>query len=225
LPDGEIADLDALTSDLGDHWQVPHVAVKLYPSCHFTHAFVDATVELMRDENVTADDIDAVTCLIHRDAVAVVCEPRASKLVPQSGYEAKFSLPFVVASTMVHGRFSLNELSDEALRDPRVLDLASRIHDGDDPESGYPQSYSGEIIVRTKSGRELRRREQVNRGGTERPIGVADVIDKFVANVELAGLGEREAQRIVEAVLTLDDCDDAAEFTLLVAGSDKVLRA
>ncbi|MEO5840925.1 MAG: MmgE/PrpD family protein [Acidimicrobiales bacterium] len=219
LPESESADLEAMTRDLGEQWQIPEVAVKLYPSCHFTHAFVDAALELQRRESLRADDIDTVTCLIHRDAVPVVCEPRARKLVPQSDYEAKFSLPFVVASTFVHGRFSLNELSDEALGDPHVLALASRITDSDDPLSGYPHAYSGEVIVRTTSGRELRHREQINRGAVERPISVADVVDKFVANVELAGIGEREAQRIVDAVLSLDRLDDAADFSLLMAGT------
>src|SRR4029078_776005 len=125
----EVADLDALTRGLGERWQIPDVAVKLYPSGHFTHAFVDASLELMRAESLSPDDVDTVTCLIHRDAVPVVCEPRASKLVPQTDYEAQFSLPFVVAATLVHGRFSLNELSDDALGDARVLALAAPITD------------------------------------------------------------------------------------------------
>ena len=225
LPDGEVADLDALTRGLGERWQIPEVAVKVYPSCHFTHAFIDATVELMRTESLVADDVDAVSCLIHRDAVPVVCEPRASKLVPQTDYEAKFSLPFVVAATLVHGRFSLNELSDVALRDPRVLALASRITDEDDPLSGYPHAYSGEVVVRTRSGRELRYREQVNRGAAGRPIGVAEVVDKFVANMELAGIGEREAQRIVDAVLALDENGVATHFASLITRREEKLPA
>ncbi|MEO8694796.1 MAG: MmgE/PrpD family protein [Acidimicrobiales bacterium] len=222
LPEGESPDLDALTRGLGERWQIPEVAVKLYPSCHFTHAFVDGALELQRRESLTVDDIASVTCLIHRDAVPVVCEPRASKLVPQSDYEAKFSLPFVVASTFVHGRFSLNELSDEALVDPQVLSLASRITDADDPQSGYPHAYSGEVVVRTTSGRELRHREQINRGAVERPIGVADVVDKFMANVELAGMGQHQAQRIVDAVLAFDQLADAADFASLVAGAARL---
>lgn len=128
----------------------------------------------------------------------------------------------MVASTFVHGRFSLNELSDEALVDPQVLSLASRITDADDPQSGYPHAYSGEVVVRTTSGRELRHREQINRGAVERPIGVADVVDKFMANVELAGMGQHQAQRIVDAVLAFDQLADAADFASLVAGAARL---
>ena len=99
-----------------------------------------------------------------------------------------------------------------------MLDLATRITDRDDPLSGYPHAYSGEVIVRTKTGRELRHREQVNRGAAERPIGASEVLDKFMANVELAGISNGEARRIADAVLSLDAVDDAADFaSLLIA--------
>jgi 2-methylcitrate dehydratase PrpD len=217
LPDSEVADLGALTRELGARWEMPDVAVKLYPSCHFTHAFVDATLEVMQRESVTADDVDHVTCLIHHDAVPVVCEPRAAKLHPQTDYEAKFSLPFVVGATLVHGRFSLNELDDRALRDPRVLAVAARVTNEDDPNSGYPHAYSGEVVVRTKSGRELRHREQVNRGAPERPIGTADVIEKFMANAELAAVSGHDARRVVGEVLALEGCDDIARLAEALA--------
>ena len=206
----EVADLSALTEALGERWHVPEVAVKLYPSCHF--AFVDASLELMRAESLTADDVAAVTCLIHRDAVPVVCEPRPSKLRPQTDYEAKFSLPFVVAATIERGRFSLNELRDEALRDPRILALAERVTSRDDARSAYPQAYSGEVIVHTTAGRELRHREQINRGAAERPIGAADVIEKFMANTELAAIAIADARRIVDGVLAIDAYADVTGF-------------
>ena len=212
LPDGEVADLCALTDGLGARWQIPEVAVKLYPSCHFTHAFVDASLELLRAGSLSADDVDEVTCLIHRDAVPVVCEPRASKLRPETDYEAKFSLPFVVAATIERGRFSLNELSHDALRDQRVLALAERVTSRDDPHSGYPHAYSGEVIVRTKAGHELRHREQINRGAVERPIGPADVIEKFMANAELAAIATADARRIVDEVLAIDTLVDVTGF-------------
>ena len=173
LPEGEVADLDALTRALGERWQIPDVAVKLYPSCHFTHAFVDAALELHARRIVVGRRCrhghlpHPSRCGARR--VRTSC---CSKLVPQTDYEAKFSLPFVVAATMVRGRFSLGELSDEALSDPQVLALAARVVDRDDPLSGYPHAYSGEVIVRMKSGRELRHREQINRGAAERPISV-----------------------------------------------------
>jgi 2-methylcitrate dehydratase PrpD len=217
LPGGEEADLHALTHALGEQWQIRDVAVKLYPSCHFTHAFVDAALEVMQAEAVTADEIEDIRCLIHRDAVPIVCEPRHAKLRPQSDYEAKFSLPFVVAATLVHGRFSLNELDDDVLQDPRVLALAARVTDEDDPQSGYPHAYSGEIVVRTKSGRVVRRREQVNRGAPGRPIAPADVITKFRANAELARIDDHHVDRVIETVLTLERCADVRALVDLLA--------
>jgi 2-methylcitrate dehydratase PrpD len=217
LHDRDVADFRVLTQGLGAEWQIPEVAVKLYPSCHFTHPFVDAALEMMRRESLTAADVDDIRCLIHRDAVDVVCEPRAAKLRPQTDYEAKFSLPFVIAATFVHERFTLNELDDRALHDPRILMLAERVTNDDDPHSGYPHAYSGEIVVRTKAGRVLRHREQVNRGAVGRPIEHDDVVEKFRANAELARISERDAQRVVDRVLHVEHCTDVTDIAELLA--------
>ena len=39
---------------------------------------------------------------MHEDYIPVVCEPRDRKVVPSSDYEAKFGLPFVVASAIIN---------------------------------------------------------------------------------------------------------------------------
>jgi 2-methylcitrate dehydratase PrpD len=218
MPDDERADLSVLTRGLGSEWCIPDVAVKVYPSCHFTHSFVDATLALMHAESLTAEDIEHVRCLIHRDAVPVVCEPHERKIHPQTDYEAKFSLPFVVAATLVHGRFTLTELDDHARADARVIGLAERVTYEDDPRSAYPHAYSGEVVLQTRSGRSVRHREQINRGAAGRPIEQRDVIDKFLANADLAGVRDRDATRVIEAVLALDQTPDAERLAVLLSG-------
>jgi 2-methylcitrate dehydratase PrpD len=213
----DIADLASLTKGLGEEWQLDEVAVKLFPSCHFTHACIDAALTLADNERLSVDDIAGITCLVHRDVMPVICEPRDRKIAPSSDYEAKFSLPFVVAAALVHGRFTLNELRPSALGDARTLDLASRITHEHDPDSGYPRFYSGEVILRTTDGRELRHREQITRGAPERPVTPDDVIAKFRGNLELAGVDTDGTQGIIDAVLALDEYGDAATFSERVA--------
>jgi 2-methylcitrate dehydratase PrpD len=209
----DAADLAALTKGLGEEWQLDGMAVKLYPSCHFTHTCIEAALRVAAAEKLPVDEIASITCLVHHDVVPVICEPQERKFTPSSDYEAKFSLPFVVAAALVHGRFTLNELRAATLSDPRILDLARRVTYEDDPESGYPRFYSGEVVIRTTDGRELRHREQITRGAPERPIDVDDIIEKFRGNLELAGIGDDDTNCAVDAVLTLDTCSDAATFT------------
>jgi 2-methylcitrate dehydratase PrpD len=218
LRDADVADLARITKGLGDEWQLDEVAVKLYPACHFTHACIDAALAITHANALRVDDIAAVTCLVHDDYVPVVLEPRARKVAPSSDYEAKFSLPFVVAAALVNDRLSLNELREDALRDPRVLDLARRIDHRSDPDSAYPRFYSGEVIVHTTDGRALRHRELVNRGAPERPVTADAIVAKFRANLEFAGATGPRTERVLDAVLGVDTCPDAAELADVLAG-------
>ena len=204
-------DLTACTKDLGQEWEVLNNAIKPYPACHFTHAFADAALELVKEHDLHADDIEKMICLIHPTPAAVVCEPPEKKLVPKSDYDAKFSLPFVVAATIVRRGFGLNELRPDALNDREILDLASRVGYGDDPKSGFPRHFSGELIITTTDGRDLRHREQVNRGADQRPLSGNEISAKFHEN--MATVTSRSvADRIETLVLAMDQIDSAAEL-------------
>jgi 2-methylcitrate dehydratase PrpD len=215
---GEDADLELLTKGLGDEWQIDEVAVKLFPACHFTHTCIEAAIDIARSYNLSADEISRIVCLVHDDYVPVVCEPRQRKIAPASDYEAKFSLQFVVAAAIVNRRFTLSELTDDARRDHRVLELATRVEHAADPDSGYPRFYSGEVIVHTTDGLMMSRREPINRGAPERKIADEDVIEKFRANLEFSGIADDRIERVIDAVMTLDTWDDAGAFVELLAG-------
>lgn len=77
-----------------------------------------------------------------------------------------------------------------------------------DPNSPFPKYYSGEVIVTTVDGRELRHREEVNRGASDRPLSAADIEKKFMDNGTLVASPAR-AQQLMETVLTLDSAKSA----------------
>jgi 2-methylcitrate dehydratase PrpD len=110
----------------------------------------------------------------------------------------------VIAAGLRAGKFGLAELEDAALQDPDTLALAALVSYRVDPASGFPKHYSGEVIVHLKDGREVRHREQVNRGSADRPLTNAEVVEKFLQNAAYA-VPLARAQRIRDAVLTLDE--------------------
>jgi 2-methylcitrate dehydratase PrpD len=203
--------LDRCTDGLGERWETMAVAVKPYPACHFTHAFADAVIAVCGEHGVTPSDVERVHCLIGEGAISTVCEPAARKRNPGSSYDAQFSLPYVVSAALHRGGFTLDELSDDALTDPDILSLAQRVTYEADPESGFPELFSGEVHVHMHDGRVLRHREQVNRGAGTRPLSADDIRGKFLTNAGRALAPER-AERVMAATLALDGFDDAREF-------------
>ncbi|GAA3360144.1 MmgE/PrpD family protein [Saccharopolyspora gregorii] len=203
-PDGW--DATEALDGLGERWELLATAVKPYPSCHFTHAFADAILHLKQAEGFSAAEVDVVRCHIHETPAAAVCEPIERKRAPQDDYDAKFSLPFIAGACLARDRLTLAEFTGEALADQEILRLAQRVEIADDPNSRFPQAYSAEVEIVLTDGRRLHRREDVNRGHTERPLSDADIRAKFADN--LGG----DARSTMDHVLALGGAGSAADF-------------
>jgi 2-methylcitrate dehydratase PrpD len=196
------SDMKRIGKDLGATWETLQVAVKPYPACHFVHAFIDAALELRR-AGVRAEEVERITALVPAEVIKTVCEPAAAKRRPANDYDARFSIPYVVAAALRAGRFGLAELDAAALRDPATLALAAKVDYEIDARSTFPRHYCGEIAVRLVGGKEMRHREAVNRGCAERPLSNADIEAKFAANADYGGFSSK-AGTISRAVLGLD---------------------
>jgi 2-methylcitrate dehydratase PrpD len=199
---------EAVGKGWGETWELMRTAVKPYPICHFIHAFADAVLELR--PQATAEIVE-IRCAIHPVPGKVVCEPAEAKWAPRDEYDAKFSLPYVVATALVRGRFGLAELEDDALVDKDALALAQKVVVSEDPDSAFPAAYSGAVEIVLADGRTLRHREQVNRGHEERPLTNAEIADKYAQNMARV-TDAATAERVRAAVLGLGDDTPAAEF-------------
>ena len=201
------ADLSLCTAGLGQVWQLEQVGFKPYPACHFNHSFADAALA-MRADGITADRIERITALIHPTQAQVVCEPQDQKRRPANAYEAQFSIPYIVAQSLLRGRFTLDELDPAAFSEAAALDLAAKVDWAEDPNTRFPHYYSGEIVVQTRDGQTRRYREDVNRGSDANPLSSADIESKFWANATRA-ISQVRAERVHAAVMQLDQAADA----------------
>ena len=196
-------DLSLATSGLGEVWETANVAVKPIPACHFTHACADAAAILRDKYALKPSDIRSIRALVPKEIVKTVVEPVATKKRPQNSYDAQFSIPYTVATALARGSFGLAHLESTALADAEVLALAQRVECEVDPASPFPKYYSGEVIVITQDGRELRHREEINRGAIDRPITNEEVEKKFMDNARLV-MSTSRAEEVRDLVLGMD---------------------
>ena len=204
-------DLATCTKGLAEEWELLNVAFKPFPACHFNHAFADATLALREQHGLRPEDVDSAVALISDGQAPVVCEPEADKRRPKNSYEAQFSVHYIIAAALTRGQFTLDELDAEVFTDPEILALCDRVTWEVDADSNYPRYYSGEVVVRTKDGRELRHREAHNRGSDANPLAPSDIEEKFWANATRA-VSESRAQRVYDAVMGLDTAEDLSSL-------------
>ena len=203
----DAADQQLAIEGLGSTWQIDEVAIKPLPACHFTHAVADAAIALHREHRFSADALDSikrVVAKVPRGTVEVVCEPLEPKRRPVTSYDAQFSVPYIVATALLKGRFTLDELEPAALADPAVLALAARVDYEIDPDTTFPRHYTGEVVVERSDGTRVAHREAINRGCADRPVSNDDIVTKFYANAQRT-VSRSTAEQIAQAVLQLDE--------------------
>ena len=201
--DADTIDYEDATSGLGQVWETTRTAVKPFPTCHFTHSIADSALAIREAHGVAAADIVHIRAQMPEVAVPLIAEPVARKRRPVSDYDAKFSTPFMVAACFVRGKFGLAELEPEALQDPEILALADKVDYELDPKTGFPQYYSGGLIITTRDGAEYVHHERVNRGAGERALTGDEIAAKYLDNATLV-MGQGEAQAVRDRVLALD---------------------
>lgn len=211
------ADLSLTTAGLGDRWEISAVAVKPFPACHFTHSAADAVLALLHENGFTPEDVERVLVQLPQEMIPTVCEPVAKKRRPKNGYDAKFSIPYVVAAAMVKGKLGIQEFDDDRIGDPVVLALANRVDCAPDPDSVFPRYFSARVSVTLKDGRTLTHRESTNRGSEDRPLSHTDIVDKYMDNAMTAVSRDR-AERVRDLLLGLDGIDDMSTISKVLTG-------
>ena len=220
---GDDVDIETQLGDLGVRWETPRIAFKPYPACHYLHAPLDATIAAVTEESIELPDIEELVVVSPPAGVALVLEPSADKAHPRSDYEAKFSLPYSVASYLTHGRVDVSTYTDEAIADQDVLDLAGTIrYEVEDFETAG-RAFPGGARIRLKDGRTIERTLLYQRGDPENPMGTAEVVDKFRTNASLA-LPQSEVERIESAVMGLEGEADLGFLGALAGASRELAR-
>jgi 2-methylcitrate dehydratase PrpD len=210
------------TEGLGERWEIEAVSVKPLPACHFTHAAGDAAAAICAEHGLSGDAIAKVTVLVPEGVIPIVCEPSAPKKVPATSYDAQFSIPYIVATGLLKGRFTLDELDGAALTDADVLALARKVDYAIDPDTDFPAHFTGEVIVETVDGRRIAKRESVNRGAADRPITNDEIRIKYDDNAARA-VPRAQADAIAEAVLSLAARPAADLADLLAAAASQTI--
>ena len=213
-------DLSLVTAGLSDDgrcsvWETLNLAIKPFAVCHFSHACADAAIALHRGGIDTAS-IRTIQALMPAPTLPVVGEPIAAKRRPQSDYDAKFSVPYAIASGLLRGRLGLQDLAPSAFTDPQALALMDRVTCEVDPDSTFPLHYSGGLRVTLNDGRVMTHLEPVNRGHAQRPLTNAEVRDKFFDNATLL-FSRAQAQAICDETLALDRLASVRSLEALLA--------
>lgn len=209
---GGAESFDGLQTALARGRAIDETAFKPYPSCRYTHAALDELLDLRRVHGFDPAAIERVTIALPRVSFALVKDPESQKRKPQGVVDGQFSMFFVAAVALLHGRFGWDDYA--LLADPGVLALIERIDVVEDARvEALGQSMGARVHVRA-NGTTYERFAPAPKGEADRPLSWDEIVVKFDGLAARYDAARR--RRIVAAVDGLDQLADVAELTALL---------
>jgi 2-methylcitrate dehydratase PrpD len=190
---------EVLTEDFGRKWYMAGITFKPYATGTMNQPYIDCAIRLSR-KGISAEDVTDVLCETAEGYVHRLWDPLESKRRPANEYAAKFSTPFNVAVAFVTGGAGLAAFTEETVRDPKILALASKVRYVVDPDNPYPKAYTGHIRMTLKDGRVVEERQGHIRGGAQEPLTRNEIEDKFRRNAIFGGWSNERAEAFLGAV-------------------------
>lgn len=209
--EGSEQELRAQTADLGERWETAGIAVKAHPVCHFIQGCLEAAAEI----STASEEIESIEAHIDRAGIGIVIEPLGERARPSSSYEARFSLPYCIATTIVRGGLEVASI-ESAAGDPEVARLAEAFSYGPLPADGKRSPFAGEVLARLRSGEVRTCRVDHPLGTGERPMSEADVLEKYRSNASL-GLADGAVAELEQIVLELEQQRSLTRLAKLVS--------
>lgn len=151
--------------------------IKRYPICYATHRAIDAALDIVSGGNVDGGNVASIRVSTGDMQMVMLRNER-----PQTGFEAKFSMPFAMASAIIAKKVGLAQLTDEFVRRADVQALFPKVSyqltketmDG----SAFAPEESVEII--TTAGETLTSDKiKYAKGSHQRPLNSDELREKF----------------------------------------------
>jgi 2-methylcitrate dehydratase PrpD len=187
------------TDALGTRYNIMAITQKNHGCCGHTFAAIDAMLAI-REQGIAAQQIESIEVDTYKTALDVT-----GNFEPRTAFEAKFSLPYVVAHGLLYGAVRLNAFEPQRLEDIAIRALMGKTKLNADAEltAKFPNVRAARVKVTLRDGRVIEQFAPCRKGDPEAPLTDADLNDKFL---ELAsrGLGGPPARGLLEQLWTIE---------------------
>lgn len=197
-------DWSQVGATLGTDFHITRLTFKNHVGCGHTFPAIDGALNLMHQHGLRAEDLRSVVVATYGPALDIACYDD-----PRTVSEARFSLPFVVATAMIHGSVRLAAYTCERLFDTGIRALMARITTRVDPkiDAAFPGRRSARVEVETHGGQRYTWHQPDRKGDPELPLSDTDLEQKFL-EFAVPAIGRDKAQALRQAIWALDTADD-----------------
>ena len=190
---------------------------KNYPCDYEAQCCVTPAVELHKALKGDMDQIVGIEIETYTHGMQASADT-PDKWNPTTRETADHSLPYVVAVVLCRGTLSVDDFSDERIRDPKTHLVMQKIkvRATEEFDRAWPEAYPFRITVTTKSGQKHVQEVFYAKGHPKNPMSDQDIEAKFQQQA-VPVMGQAAADRALGALWHLEDMQQVREvFALFV---------
>jgi len=210
----------AIFTGLGKEFSITGLSVKAFASCKITHSPVQGTLELVQEHNIHPQDVKEIRVYVSEGSYNLCAMPEDSKKTPRSVIDAQFSHYYNVAAAVVHRDVFIAQFTEEAIKNPEVLEISNKVRVIVDPElskiaaANVPHT----VEIKTKAGNTYTRTVEYVLGHPKNPMSFDDCVEKFrkCLTFSIKPLSKENTDEVVSLVRDLENLKDVGRVPQLL---------
>ena len=212
--------LHILTDGLGDAWRITQCGMKFFPTEALTHAPISAVLDLVKENNLQAEQVEKVQIRSLARAADILSDP--SKYDPRTKETADHSLPYVIAAALADRQVTPVQFEMRKIMDPKIRAQLKKVEVVADPEieKVFPTLQRVIVNLTTTDGRTFTKQLDYPKGDPRNPLSDAEVEEKFSALAE-GVLSPSAQKRLKEAIWNLEKLDSVSKLMALMKSDVK----
>lgn len=159
------------------------ISVKYFPCVGNIQSAISATLDLLHENNLTANDITEITAYVNECTFHESCQPDEQKRKPKTGNQAMLSLPYSLALASFYGFLGTDAYSNESLVNKNhfvLIDkIIAKIDSNLDKVEEYKKDFPATIIIATKDGKKYEKFTHYPKGDYRNPLTFDEICEKF----------------------------------------------
>jgi 2-methylcitrate dehydratase PrpD len=206
---------EELTAGLGKTFNIMETTFKPYPCCKALHSAIDGTLYLKAEHRIDPAQVADVVIGGYEKLVRM-----HDIYAPATAMSAQFSIPYVVATSLLRGVPGVDAFDGKRIRDRKILELARKVKLVEDAEIArhFPAHEPSRVTVNLKSGQSYSKAVISSKGTPENQMSKKELEEKFVSYASLI-IPRKQAAKVVDMIWSLESVGNVKKLAAILTRS------
>ncbi|MDI6763827.1 MAG: MmgE/PrpD family protein [Thermodesulfobacteriota bacterium] len=200
-----------MVEGIGSRYEITRNYFKKYACCRYNHSSLDALYKIMgkqKERKIRPELVEHITIETYSLAAQLGDQNPGNMLA------AKFSIPFAIATTIIHGNSGVECFLPDQVSQPKIRELAARVKVVEKPEFTQlmPSQRPSTVTIRFRNGEAFTETVFITRGDIEDPYSTEEIEEKFL-DITSPIYGMEKAKAIVEKTKRIEAFNNIQDYT------------